>query len=166
MGFPVGYTEVFLPKLFLQLLSLLGFIRGLIISLFHVLGLSDFLETDVSWPEPTTTRTESFTPASAQALREILPVMKLEDLKRSKDVAEDTESCAVCLCEIEEEEEVRWLENCKHIFHRCCLDRWMDHDQTTCPLCRTPFVLNYKQTELDQQHFWVSSESEVSNQFF
>ncbi|KAI6706942.1 hypothetical protein NL676_009904 [Syzygium grande] len=45
--------------------------------------------------------------------------------------------CAVCLSSIEERDEVRELSNCSHAFHRECLDRWVDHDQVTCPLCRS-----------------------------
>nr|GMD19660.1 E3 ubiquitin-protein ligase RHA2B-like [Ipomoea batatas] len=44
--------------------------------------------------------------------------------------------CAVCLCKIEEGEEVRDLK-CNHIFHRACLDRWLGTGRVTCPLCRT-----------------------------
>ncbi|GFY92514.1 brassinosteroid-responsive RING-H2 [Actinidia rufa] len=51
MGFPVGYTEVFLPKLFIHILSLLGLIRALILALFRFLGISDFLEPEISYPE-------------------------------------------------------------------------------------------------------------------
>lgn len=44
--------------------------------------------------------------------------------------------CAVCLCEIEEGEEIREL-RCDHIFHRVCLDQWVGlFRQVTCPLCR------------------------------
>jgi RING-H2 zinc finger protein RHA1 len=35
---------------------------------------------------------------------------------------------------------VRRLNNCRHAFHRGCLDRWMAHDQRTCPLCRAPLL--------------------------
>ncbi|XP_030540189.1 E3 ubiquitin-protein ligase RHA1B-like [Rhodamnia argentea] len=45
--------------------------------------------------------------------------------------------CAVCLSGIEERDEVRELSNCSHAFHRECLDRWVDHNQVTCPLCRS-----------------------------
>ncbi|WJZ80255.1 hypothetical protein VitviT2T_000189, partial [Vitis vinifera] len=49
----------------------------------------------------------------------------------SKEVVE----CAVCLCTIEEGEEIREL-RCGHMFHRDCLDRWVGHRNGTCPLCR------------------------------
>ncbi|XP_021906286.1 E3 ubiquitin-protein ligase RHA1B [Carica papaya] len=153
MGFPVGYTEVFLPKLFVHTLSLLGFIRNLIFSLFHYLGLSDFLETDTVWPE-NPTRMPDTPPVSALLIREILPVIKFEDLTGIS--GDPPESCAVCLYEFEGGEEIRWLRNCRHIFHRACLDRWMDHDQKTCPLCRTPFVPDEMQDEFNQR-LWAAS---------
>ncbi|KAF8028069.1 hypothetical protein BT93_E0859 [Corymbia citriodora subsp. variegata] len=45
--------------------------------------------------------------------------------------------CAVCLSGIEKGDEVRELSNCSHAFHRECLDRWVDHKQVTCPVCRS-----------------------------
>ncbi|XP_031100777.1 RING-H2 finger protein ATL28-like [Ipomoea triloba] len=44
--------------------------------------------------------------------------------------------CAVCLCGIEEGEEIGDLMRCGHIFHRACLDRWLGTGRMTCPLCR------------------------------
>ncbi|KAF8033359.1 hypothetical protein BT93_D2077 [Corymbia citriodora subsp. variegata] len=44
--------------------------------------------------------------------------------------------CAVCLSGIEGRHEVRELLNCSHVFHRECLDRWVEENQVTCPLCR------------------------------
>ncbi|XP_010058375.2 probable E3 ubiquitin-protein ligase RHA1A [Eucalyptus grandis] len=45
--------------------------------------------------------------------------------------------CAVCLSSIEGRDEVRELSSCSHAFHRECLDRWVDHNQVTCPVCRS-----------------------------
>ena len=157
MGFPVGYSEVFFPNLFLQALSLLGFIRNLIFSLFNYLGLSDFIETDTIWLDDPT-RTPEQKPVSAMLIREFLPVIKVQDIVAGAGAgAGDTpESCAVCLYEFDGEDEIRWLRNCKHIFHRACLDRWMDHDQKTCPLCRTQFVPEEKQDEFNER-LWAAS---------
>ncbi|OIT20779.1 putative e3 ubiquitin-protein ligase xerico [Nicotiana attenuata] len=47
----------------------------------------------------------------------------------------DSAECAVCLCKIEEGEEVREL-RCNHLFHTVCLDRWLGYGRMTCPLCR------------------------------
>ncbi|KAL6124161.1 hypothetical protein ACLB2K_076676 [Fragaria x ananassa] len=163
MGFPVGYTEVFFPNLFLHTLSLLGFIRSLIFSLFHFLGLSDFLDTDAGvWPE---TRTHLLsgcqTPASVLLMREFLPVIRFEEIE-----GDTSESCAVCLYEFEGSEEIRCWPNCKHIFHRACVDRWMDHDQKTCPLCRTAFVPDEASEEFNKR-LWAAAvaESELEMEF-
>lgn len=44
--------------------------------------------------------------------------------------------CSVCLCMVEEGEEIRELK-CHHLFHKYCLDRWLAVDRHhTCPLCR------------------------------
>ncbi|KAL4369009.1 hypothetical protein GQ457_05G000640 [Hibiscus cannabinus] len=155
MGFPVGYTEVFfLPTIFIRALSFLGFIRNLIVSIFNYLGLSDFLETDTVWPENPTQITSEKPSVSALLIREILPVIKYEELVVAK--GDPPESCAVCLYEFENGEEIRWLRNCRHVFHRACLDRWMDHGQITCPLCRTPFVPDELQEEFNRR-LWSAS---------
>ncbi|KAJ4837175.1 Homeobox protein B-H1 [Turnera subulata] len=160
MGFPVGYTEVFLPKLFVHTLSVLGFIRALILTLFNHLGLSDFLETDNIWPEATRVPGQPY--LSASLIREILPVIKFEDLSAAD--GDLPESCAVCLYEFEGGAEIRWLKNCKHIFHRGCLDRWMDQDRNTCPLCRTSFVPDEMQEEFNQR-LWAAS-SDVDDYYY
>ncbi|XP_073136941.1 putative RING-H2 finger protein ATL50 [Henckelia pumila] len=56
----------------------------------------------------------------------------------------DHHECAVCLCRIDEEDEVAEI-RCNHLFHRVCLDRWVGFGHITCPLCRdnirlAPFV--------------------------
>ncbi|KAG2725329.1 hypothetical protein I3843_01G060300 [Carya illinoinensis] len=157
MGFPAGYSEVFLPNIFLQTLSLLGFVRSFIFLLFHFLGLTDFLETDAVWPDDATRMPEHKPkPVSALLIQEFLPVMKFQDLAESVGPADLPESCAVCLYEFEGGEEIRRLRNCRHIFHRNCLDRWMEHDQKTCPLCRTQFVPEEMKDEFNQR-LWAAS---------
>ena len=47
----------------------------------------------------------------------------------------DQVECVVCLCSIEKGEKIRDL-NCQHRFHKVCLDRWLEHQGRTCPICR------------------------------
>ncbi|KAK4422583.1 Brassinosteroid-responsive RING protein 1 [Sesamum alatum] len=154
MGFPVGYTDLFLPKLLVYLLTVLGFIRKFVYALFSSLGLGDFLEpgtasypvrNDYSGSEPRS--------VSAVLIRELLPVVKFSDLAEQ---VEPPENCAVCLYEFSGDDEIRRLTNCRHIFHRSCVDRWMDHDQKTCPLCRTQFIPEDMQ-EAFNERLWVAS---------
>ncbi|EXB80855.1 E3 ubiquitin-protein ligase RHA2A [Morus notabilis] len=44
--------------------------------------------------------------------------------------------CRVCLSELEEGEKIRRLQ-CDHVFHKDCLDTWLQQYCATCPLCRT-----------------------------
>lgn len=155
MGFPVGYTELLLPKLLLHMLSLLGFIRKLISYFFRFLGLTDFLEPDIVWTEGSRQLVQEFQSVSAVLIREILPVVKFEELVGAGS-GDPPDRCAVCLYEFEGQEEIRRLTNCRHIFHRSCLDRWMDCDQKTCPLCRTPFIPDDMQ-EAFNERLWAAS---------
>ncbi|KAL6859052.1 hypothetical protein ACP4OV_018054 [Aristida adscensionis] len=43
--------------------------------------------------------------------------------------------CRVCLAGFEPESVVNRLP-CGHLFHRACLETWLDYDHATCPLCR------------------------------
>lgn len=62
------------------------------------------------------------------------------------------ETCAVCLNQLGMRDEVRELRNCCHVFHRECLDRWLDHDRDhhhkTCPLCRAPLLTPFQSQSL------------------
>ncbi|XVE63205.1 hypothetical protein DITRI_Ditri07aG0000900 [Diplodiscus trichospermus] len=49
---------------------------------------------------------------------------------------EEAVECAICLCKIGEDEEIREL-RCDHLFHKVCLDRWIGYRHSTCPICRT-----------------------------
>ncbi|XP_039026517.1 probable E3 ubiquitin-protein ligase RHA1A [Hibiscus syriacus] len=49
---------------------------------------------------------------------------------------EEVVECAICLCKIDEDDEIREL-TCDHLFHRVCLDRWAGYRRSTCPICRT-----------------------------
>ncbi|KAF8412215.1 hypothetical protein HHK36_000175 [Tetracentron sinense] len=153
MGFPASYTDIFVPKLLLHTLSVLGFIRKLISLLFRNLGLGDLLESDIAWPDRPT-HIPQYHSVSAVLIREILPVVKFEDLVSGE--VDMPECCAVCLYEFEGQEEIRRLMNCRHIFHRSCLDRWMDHDQKTCPLCRTLFIPD-EMHEAFNDRLWAAS---------
>ncbi|XP_010935748.1 RING-H2 finger protein ATL16 [Elaeis guineensis] len=44
--------------------------------------------------------------------------------------------CAVCLNEFQEEERIRLLPNCLHVFHIDCIDTWLQAN-ANCPLCRS-----------------------------
>lgn len=48
--------------------------------------------------------------------------------------------CAVCLNEFEDEETLRLLPKCSHVFHTDCIDSWLV-SHSTCPVCRANLSL-------------------------
>ncbi|KAI6693488.1 hypothetical protein NL676_021198 [Syzygium grande] len=44
--------------------------------------------------------------------------------------------CAVCLNEFQEDEKLKIIPNCSHVFHIDCIDIWLQNN-ANCPLCRT-----------------------------
>ncbi|CAL5015301.1 unnamed protein product [Urochloa decumbens] len=166
MGFPVGYSELVLPKQLLHLLLLLGYIRRFLLSAFHAVGLGDLLDlgddhqaalllqdhphghghggAHLGWEWDNGSaaaqgadRRPEFRAVPAMVIEEVLPVVRFAELSSPCGGGGD---CAVCLSGIGAGDEVRRLANCRHAFHRGCLDRWMEHDQRTCPLCRAPLI--------------------------
>lgn len=47
-------------------------------------------------------------------------------------------TCAICLGPFDEEEEIKQAMGCRHIYHKPCIDEWLQHRQT-CPLCNNPY---------------------------
>lgn len=183
MGFPVGYSEFLLPKVFLHLVFLLGHVRRLISWIFEVLGLGDLLlDAEIS---PSAAAGDYSAAAASERrrgrqgrgagqiqsaaaavalIREMLPVARVEELRAEGwDIPED---CAVCLQEFAAGDEARRPGNCRHVFHRCCLDRWTEHDQRTCPLCRTPLVPEDMREAFDGRIWAAASEVYSSIRYY
>ncbi|KAJ4949956.1 hypothetical protein NE237_026788 [Protea cynaroides] len=59
----------------------------------------------------------------------------VKDLRQDKCGLE----CAVCLLEFEDNDELRLLTVCNHVFHPECIDLWFGN-HTTCPLCRSSLL--------------------------
>lgn len=71
---------------------------------------------------------------------EIWPAAKLQELvDEGKVLSSCLDRCLVCLGDYEPEEEVRRL-NCRHAFHKPCVDRWITDGRNSCPVCRTEAV--------------------------
>ncbi|XP_022752037.1 E3 ubiquitin-protein ligase ATL6-like [Durio zibethinus] len=56
----------------------------------------------------------------------------VKDFKIGKGALE----CAVCLSEFEDDETLRLMPKCNHVFHPDCIDAWLAY-HVTCPVCRT-----------------------------
>lgn len=54
---------------------------------------------------------------------------------KEEESDEDDGMCAICLEEFENGEQVRLLE-CSHMYHRTCIDPWLQSSSNCCPLCK------------------------------
>ncbi|CAN0900423.1 Brassinosteroid-responsive RING protein 1 [Linum grandiflorum] len=79
---------------------------------------------------------------SPNQIRERLILTTFSDVSKRSD--DDVATCAVCLNSMMAEDEVREMRNCCHVFHKDCIDRWIDHElddqEEEDDLCRTPLV--------------------------
>ncbi|RCV08968.1 hypothetical protein SETIT_1G369300v2 [Setaria italica] len=82
-------------------------------------------------------------PAEARGLEEAiiqaLPAFRyrkaFKNASATADSGAPTSECVVCLGEFEDEERVRMLPACLHVFHVGCIDTWLQSN-ANCPLCR------------------------------
>ncbi|XP_074555930.1 E3 ubiquitin-protein ligase ATL31-like [Curcuma longa] len=65
---------------------------------------------------------------------ETFPTMVYSEVKWLK-AGNGALECAVCLCEFEDDEALRLLHHCNHVFHLDCIDAWLEA-HVTCPVCR------------------------------
>ncbi|XP_020596165.1 E3 ubiquitin-protein ligase ATL31-like [Phalaenopsis equestris] len=68
-------------------------------------------------------------------LLEKFPTMVYSSVKAQK-LGKESLECAVCLCEFEDDDVLRLLPRCSHVYHRDCIDVWFA-THFTCPVCRT-----------------------------
>ncbi|KAG2717755.1 hypothetical protein I3760_03G191000 [Carya illinoinensis] len=120
-----------------------------------VLRLSDWWslsssapDLDTDFPLPPTSTPTSTVVASSQMIRDNLVLTTLGDLTERLPENGNCDTCAVCLNGLSKEDEIRELRNCCHVFHRECIDRWVDgardDNHTTCPLCRAPLLTSFQ----------------------
>ena len=88
---------------------------------------------------------------SGASLEPWLPVSRFVDLRnhatnlgreRERERDSEDETCSICLMEFEGEDVVSQLSKCGHVFHMKCIEKWLDCNNFTCPLCRSSFLQN------------------------
>ncbi|KAJ6821750.1 putative RING zinc finger domain superfamily protein precursor [Iris pallida] len=73
-----------------------------------------------------------------QEVLSTFPTLVYSEVKEHK-IGKGALECAVCLCEFEDDETLRLLPKCDHVFHPDCIDAWLAA-HVTCPVCRTNLV--------------------------
>ncbi|KAI3507798.1 hypothetical protein L2E82_20615 [Cichorium intybus] len=69
---------------------------------------------------------------------QMMPITQLKK-KRESDKAnqcDESTECPICLGEYEDDEWVKTIPNCSHMFHISCIDTWFQ-THSSCPLCRS-----------------------------
>ena len=143
----MGFFFVSITLIFQNLLSF-HFIKDMLLFVFSYLpplGKShvhiqdfDVYSEEYHRPSPLLVPVPVPTHCLVECMKEQLQVVEYSLLlKKSEAPRQDDGQCDVCFNRIGESQEVRELGNCCHVFHKECIDIWMDQGQGTCPLCRS-----------------------------
>nr|XP_043635155.1 E3 ubiquitin-protein ligase ATL6-like [Erigeron canadensis] len=115
----------------------------LIFGMFLIAFLSLYLRKCLEDPSETRTnlvivnnqRTRLMFPCGLDRLVvESFPVFLYSDVKHLK-IGKGTLECAICISEFGDNERLRFLPKCHHVFHPDCIDAWLA-SHITCPVCR------------------------------
>lgn len=172
MGLPVfsNICTGLLPMLIINIAFSIALIKHAFHSFLQALGLLRKAPTSndgtahFGFPDGYNLCSELMFPGLSEEICQALPLTVYDpDLGNDALNLVDAE-CPVCLQGFQREQELRLLPLCKHVFHRGCLDQWLDHQHATCPLCRISLVsddISKKQRRREQELsdeviFWFS----------
>ncbi|CAB4285273.1 unnamed protein product [Prunus armeniaca] len=97
------------------------------------------------------------------AVIDTFPTLEYSAVKGLK-IGKGALECAVCLNEFEDDETLRLIPKCDHVFHPECIDEWLA-SHTTCPVCRANLVPQpgdpiTQPTVLNSEHVPVDVEAQ------
>ncbi|MCO5606016.1 hypothetical protein L7F22_060203 [Adiantum nelumboides] len=158
MGFPVfpNICAGLLPMIIINIAVSLTSMKRILNSFLRALGLAGQSPpthhdaTRIVFPDEYDLPSDLVFPGFSEEVVKALPLSVYEP--NSMNLV-DME-CPVCLCDFQRGQELRLLPVCKHVYHRHCLDKWLDHQRTTCPLCRASLVpedISKRQQRREQQ---------------
>ncbi|KAJ8750804.1 hypothetical protein K2173_015985 [Erythroxylum novogranatense] len=148
MGFFVEDSGLIVTHLLYKAALLIAVMRWALawaLRLWNTAHLSSSTVRDVAPPHPSS--------PSSQLIRDSLTLTTYGDV--TDRVSGVCDTCAVCLNRLGVRDEIRELRNCRHVFHKECIDRWVDHvdeNHNSCPLCRAPLLTD------SQSLAWSRSE--------
>ncbi|KAF8410892.1 hypothetical protein HHK36_003429 [Tetracentron sinense] len=105
-------------------------------SILHIVGIHLSSSDSIASPP------ESFefhiipSDSNIEEFRSRIPAIRFDSVCNCKLSECD---CSVCLTRFEPDSEINSL-SCGHLFHKVCLEKWLDYWNFTCPLCRTPLM--------------------------
>ncbi|CAL5368490.1 unnamed protein product [Camellia sinensis] len=100
---------------------------------------------------------------------ESFPIFHYSEIKDHK-IGKGALQCAVCINEFEDDEILRLLPKCDHVFHSECIDAWLA-SHSTCPVCRASLVpppppekVNQSNESIDEHNFRTELSEVVQNE--
>ncbi|EOA31606.1 hypothetical protein CARUB_v10014802mg [Capsella rubella] len=155
-----GPSEGMLCVILVNTALSISIVKGIVRSVLGIVGIR--LSPPSSSPSSVTTSLENPTsepfdfrvcqPESfLEEFRNKTPTLRFESLCRCKKQADN--ECSVCLSKFEGDSEINKLK-CGHLFHKTCLEKWIDYWNITCPLCRTPLVVVAEDHQLSPSTVW------------
>ncbi|XP_022759623.1 E3 ubiquitin-protein ligase RHA2A-like [Durio zibethinus] len=98
--------------------------------------LQDYAEADNDErPSPSLVPVPFMSHVVSNLIKTKLPVVQFSRSKL-QSIGEQSAVCSICLACVKGSEEIRELANCSHLYHKECVDGWVDQGHGTCPLCR------------------------------
>ncbi|GLJ55464.1 hypothetical protein SUGI_1190900 [Cryptomeria japonica] len=160
MEFPAGHHGFLIGRLLRCLAFVFAFIDNTMCYLLSFVGLSNPVRHESNGQREFQEIPSVLSlPLDGDMVRNKLHVIKFQSFADSYGEIDEDVMCAVCLNSLERDDEIREFCNCSHIFHRDCLDKWIDHHQTTCPLCRCPLIAQKEivhQSQDNNHEDWIS----------
>ncbi|GMI70904.1 hypothetical protein like AT2G04240 [Hibiscus trionum] len=142
-------SEGVLCVLLVNTASSISIVIGIIRSILHIFGIhlvssspsADSFEYPSESFEFCTTNSDSY----IEEFRSRTPAIRFDAVCSCK---RSDHKCPVCLTRFKPESEVNHL-TCGHLFHKVCLEEWLNYQKITCPSCRTPLL-----PEQEASCFW------------
>lgn len=137
-------SEGVLCALLVNTVLSISLFKGFFRIILHIVGIHLSSSSPTSSPSPDISQNppESFefhlSPSECyiEEFRSRTPALRYDSVCCSKH---PEHGCTICLTQFEPESEINHL-SCGHLFHKVCLEKWLDYWNITCPLCRAPLM--------------------------
>ena len=139
-------SEGVLCALLVNTVLSISIFKGIVRTILHIVGIHLSSSSNSPSPSPNASQTQSppepleflLRPSESfiEEFRSRTPTLRFDSVCSCERPEHD---CCVCLTRFEPESEINRL-SCGHLFHKVCLEKWLDYWNITCPLCRNPLM--------------------------
>ncbi|OIS98040.1 ring-h2 finger protein atl52, partial [Nicotiana attenuata] len=148
---PVSTSRSFFAPLLVSMIGI--FCTALALVIYHFIltkyclrrSTQQTIDSTVQRPN---SETHNLAKGIDQKILEKIPILAFNSILKNGLFRVDQNECSVCLGELEDEEMVRLLPNCRHAFHVPCIDQWFVA-HASCPVCRSSITETHVMYLLD-----------------